>query len=342
MIHIIGGGPVGLIMERICQLKQWPHLLISPPNQTVGNKHFLLTEKSREFLEHIGFTLPVTQTYSQLKIRQKNTFSHISIEAKHYHSQALCYGIKQKHLEGSLASYSRPLQESVAALQPITEGFELKTQSKTLESSFLIGCDGYHSRTRNNLGIHHQTRGTYYCKVISGQIDGDHLLQKFSGDTTIGVIPGLHGTIILSSHKPLDLTPLSRRILQDMVGFHVDVKNIVNTSSYQLAPLVAEQYALPCLLLGNAALAIEPTAAQGLNHHIRQLEQIYNLEHWCPTTISRLSQKLQSDNHKLYHQMSYITGYGFINSLLKKHILSLPLPFIQDIIYDFGAGNDTP
>ena len=91
MINIIGGGPAGLILERICQIKQWDYKLFAEESSPPPNKGILLNYQSYRFLTDIGFSIDIIEKYQQLKVTQYNTLTHMNIHASDMGVDQLCY-----------------------------------------------------------------------------------------------------------------------------------------------------------------------------------------------------------------------------------------------------------
>lgn len=331
MITILGNGPVGLIVERICQLKHWDYRLIGKQNTTIPPRLILLTPNNLEFLSSLGFSIPIQTSYQSLRISSHLSKLPCLIEAKDYQADYLCHAIWIQDLVKSLETYTTPIYTQITSGK-VDKTITLSSKDNTYETDLLIGCDGSNSISAEIARISYLKRPTYHCMVIPAHLKGNQLFQKHFKDFILAGIPHTEGSIIISSQKKLNITPTLTN-LQSIVGYDADIYSIKEPTTFELQPKIST----PCfqnntLLLGNSALTIEPVTAQGLNHAISQLRLIHSLNE---PNISHIAPKLHKRNLHLFAQVGQISSphslkqrLGFISQLLS--------PFFQNTVYQLG------
>lgn len=339
MITILGNGPVGLILERICQLKQWDYTLVGPSTYPNSNKLILLTPKNIHFLQTLGFSIPQHRSFSQLRIT-----SHLAklpcYLPKTPKKQPLCYAIWLQDLLKGLNTFSKPSYEKITSGKS-SPHLSLSTPNEDFETEYLIGCDGSSSLSAKIAGITYQDRQSYHCIVIPANIEGNLLIQKHSSRYILAVIPDSNGSIVISSQYPLQNITPSLKSLQRMVGTSATIYSIQEPIHFSLRPKIATtNFKKNVLLLGNAALTIEPVAAKGLNHAIDSLRLIHALQ--SPLEIPKQALEINKTNKILFSQMHHIVNPSAYKKLIHKigfysQIIS---PLFQDSLLNFGDPYD--
>ena len=272
MITIIGQGVPGLIFSHLCFKRQWEHQIIAPTPQNIPHKQILLNQQSIDFLSRLGITLPIQQTYSSLKITQSQSFGHIHIHAHDYHQEVLCYSISMLDLINSLKPKSPPIEETVISGKLIPTGFELKTKQQSYITEYIIGCDGEQSITQSICDIPSKKRPIYHVCVIPAHIEAASLIQRYHKTYILAALPGTQGTIIVSSKKPIQ--NINLKTLRTLFGHNCEINSIQEPRHFRVTPKLTQScFKYNALLLGNAALTIEPISAQGLNHTIAQISK---------------------------------------------------------------------
>lgn len=336
MITIIGNGPVGLICERICQLKKWPYRLIGQKQPSTIEKLILLTHRNIKFLKKIDLLPIIAKQYDSLFISSYLSPMSSHIHAKQYQQDSLCSAIWYQDLKNSLGAYSHPIYTDIQK-GTIDKVITLHSNQKTITSDFLIGCDGQKSISARIAHITHQYRKPYHCMVIPCHIGGAPLIQQHYRQFVMAAIPGNEGSIILSSLHPLDSICIDKASLQKYLGSRLSLKTVGSPILYTLTPSIADTcYRNNTLLLGNAALTIEPISAQGLNHAIHTLEKIYNLHHF--SDIKNIAPELHDTNKRLFNTMAHITNPSFSQKIIQSIGLCSQLisPICSDFLFHFG------
>lgn len=341
MITIVGGGAAGLLIERTLQLADIPHQLITPSNSQVPPRKLLLNEQSMAFLSDLGFSIPYTSAYQQLKIIQHNTLFHINISAKDYNKPALCYSINAQDLQSELERYSSPINGKVSAHKRTTLGYKLFiNENDEINTQYIIGCDGNVSEMKKLANIQSQSRPPYHILMIDADISGQSLIQRFGSHHIAAVIPSKNGKIILSSKSPLDSGSISPQSLQALFTHHCYIGEIKKISQFCIQPHLAEScFQNNILLFGNSALTIEPVAAQGLNHTIANIKKLMTLNGWEHTNIQLIMNEIQKNNQVLYQKMERVCDLSLISRLRNKALITSGVvsPLIHDCLYQFGS-----
>ncbi|MEC7030060.1 MAG: FAD-dependent monooxygenase [Pseudomonadota bacterium] len=350
MIHIVGTGPVGLIMEKVCQDRQWPYRIFGPKVvlEKLPQKSILLSEGSLCFLNAIGVSLPVTKRFSNLKITQQGRIHHLNILAKDYGQSHLCYMVKFRDFVASLASGSQAIPHMVSKIEKQDNQLILHAHNtpETYNAQFIIACDGVNSIAKKLEKIDTQFHNQQQAYLIPITISGNTLMQRqvtYHGTpVTLGIIPGSPGMIIATSTRPLK-TPFNLADLQTLVGHYYDLSCIGEQTQLHFMPTLSQTcHKNHTLLLGNAAMTISPVAAQGLNHAIHNIKAIHNLPTFNLDLLTPLAKKMQINNEGLFKTMQWITQptpfmRGMMKPLMATQLIS---PIIKDLIWQFGNRYD--
>jgi|GEM_PF-5483419 2-polyprenyl-6-methoxyphenol hydroxylase-like FAD-dependent oxidoreductase len=332
MITILGSGPAGLILERICQIKQWEHQLIGSTSP-VGNKLILLTHTSINFLTQLGFHIPIHKCYTSLRIKSYTAI--IPCYIRPAKTPYLCAGIWQSDLLIALQKYTQFKNTTILSgkLTPLS----LESSTETFKSDYLIGCDGSNSLCAKVAQISYSKRMPYHCMVIPANIDGNTLHQQQYEKFILATIPDHQGSLILSSPYPLQHLKISVSSLNKILPKSVHINSIKKPYFHTIIPKMANHsFYNKTLLLGNAALTIEPITASGLNHTIFQLKQIVKFNDI--NSIEAKSKELYEQNKILFSQIPLITAPDTITKLKQKigFYSQLVSPIFQDYIHHMG------
>jgi len=296
-----------------------------------------LNNNSIRFLNNLGFSIPNIQVFPQLKITQHHTLGNITVNAKDYFEKAICYGVDANTLLSHLSEFSSPTYNTVEKISKDESQYILSCKGSQHKAEYLVGCDGQHSTVKTNMRVNTNFRATYHSTLMHGNISGEYLLQYFGPSTITAVIPGKPGLIILSSHKKI--LPPSINALQKHLKHHCHIENITHTSQYSIKPhIVSTCFQNNCLLLGDAAMSVEPVAAQGLNHAIHNLQRIFNIPRWEQQYLRPCTHDIQQENNKLFSQMQTICHHSLRHFLSRKLLINTHLfsPIIQDMLFQFG------
>ena len=339
MISIVGAGASGLVMERICQINNWPHQLFSPSLPNPGNRSILLNPSSTDFLHSLGFSLPNLKPFKTIKITQQKSFFHLAIHAQDFQQEALCYKISMTDLLKTLSQYSQPISELVQDKQRTLEGYQLITDKGSYPSTQVIACDGSNSKMRALSAISLDTRRPYHIAIYRADVEANSLIQRYTSKHILAVIPGRPGTIIASSSSS---TPPND--LEALLKHHASIKNLSPPYLHKITPSIAHScFQDNTLLLANAALTIEPVAAQGLNHALMQLQMIKSLSEYNTKTISQLSSVLLKQNQNLYLAMDKLTRLSCLSRINRSTIFasSCLSSLASSEVWAFGSRYDT-
>lgn len=340
MISIIGNGLVGLLTAHICEQQSWPYILHGQTTRPLANKLLLLTPHNLLFLKNLGLSPKVHREYHSLKVLFKRSFFHTAIHAKNYETDVLCYGVWSNDLL-SEAKKRIPVELSPIVKANVEDKVYITTKEQMHVSDWLIGCDGQPSFSQTVGGMSKQQRAPYHCLIIPAHIEGNHLIQYHGDRFTLAALPDTNGVVILSSQYNLTHIDASQHTLQSILGHSCELISIKHPIPITLTPTLAT----PCfknqvLLLGNAALNIEPIAAQGLNQALHNLQTLCSIN--SITELPTIINTLQERNQKAFSQMELIAS----TNLPKRFLTRLGLysqifcPLFQDALYNFGNGYD--
>lgn len=333
MIAILGGGIVGHVCQRICEKNNWPYTIFAPPAPE-HKKLLLLNQQSVDFLTQLGFDIPTTYTYTKLKALQHRRFSRLLIE-----DAPVCYGVYSHHLQQALHDSKNAIPELVQSIALHENSITLQTQSDSYEASYLLGCDGQQSLARKTANISLSYRNPCHIICMPANIEGDSLIQLQHKLYSLAALPGENGMLIICSKTPLEPESVTTSKLQQILKHHCYLVHAKPTISYQIRPSLAQTcYRNRCLLLGNAALNIEPIAAQGLNHALFNLKKLYNTPNIDTLQLQSLSDAMQKQNQELYDHMAFLSSTKTSSHFAKQLILSTNIffPDIKERLLKFG------
>ena len=345
MIAIVGNGPVGQILARICQIKGWAYEIIAPNTPPIPKKRIVLNHASITFLETLGIlSKEILTPIKQLQISQTGGLSSIHLSSDDYHLPALGYHLDMQALDQQLSQFKHPqILDSVTRGQHNPDHIELcgKTFSKQYDWAF--GCDGQNSQIRSIAGIKHTYGKKGYCVMIPASIEHPSpALQRFGHGIIGAYIPNnLAGTIIFCSQQSRlhSWNPCISDIQSFFKG-HISIKTIHDSSSFSYQSSISAQVMSGrCILLGNAALTLSPITAQGLNSTLRDLRSIYDLD-TLDQSMHTLSKDIHSRHLSLFKRMEVISSDSTIMPQMRKKLFMLNnfLPEIQNHMYYFGMG----
>lgn len=352
IIDIIGTGPVGLITERICQIRQWPYRIFGPRLKNLPTKKLLITETNLQFLADLGIKPTVQQSFSALKITKQNRFHHLHISAQDYDQNNLCCAIEYADLITCLLDHSNYTDTAITqvSISPNSQiRFTTNNPEKTYTSDLLVACDGSRSVSKKNDNFSSTSLPTQYAHLITLNVEGpteytlmQRVAQHQGTSVTLGVIPGSPGMIILTSATPID-SELGLEQIKSMVGYHYTLSNLGPQTKHSFTPeLTASCYKNSTLLLGNAAMTISPVAAQGLNHAIHNLKTLHGISNVNQHSLQDLGNKMQISNQQLFKRMTQLSSPKRIHQLIVHSALSTQYfsPILQDIVWQFGNRYD--
>lgn len=334
-VGIIGGGLAGLCTARLCIEKGWPYTLITPEMPKQSPKRLLLNCNSINTLTALGIQPKIQDTYTTLQITQRHSFSSLLLQAKDHQLPALAHAVSYNDL---LPDLTKDLNIHINTAQKITSSDDhvvVHTKDKQHEFDVLIACDGTYSPTRQQLGID-ITWGPAGCaQIITGHIEAPHLMLRFSHKLSIAVLPGKYGQLIISGPSDLTQCKPSLEELSTFLPASVHIHSIKRIHPIHFTPMLASCiYKNNCLLLGDAAVAISPMAAQGFNQTLANITKLQQLNALSPTTLSMLSKDIAEDNQKLWGYMNQLSQHPLKRKLALA--ASVFVPSIQSSLIHFG------
>jgi 2-polyprenyl-6-methoxyphenol hydroxylase-like FAD-dependent oxidoreductase len=167
-VLIVGAGPVGLAMAgELARFGLRVRLIDKAPTRTDKSKALVIWPRTLELLDRSGAAAPLIaagmKVYVANVVAGSQQIAHISFDGvptPHPYALMLPQSETERLLEAHLDTYGVELQRSVE-LTHFIESPEFLTctlvhpdaTTETLETTWLIGCDGAHSLVRHELGM---------------------------------------------------------------------------------------------------------------------------------------------------------------------------------------------
>ncbi len=299
---IIGAGLVGTSLACLLQDASLNVLLLErtlpdlahTPN--IHSRPISLSHTSIQTLKTIGLwqTLaPISCPIRQVHTSEQGAFGRLKIKASEYNLDALGYVLPFDHLKRELflkATQANRCQvqaiDSLTHIDTHNDGvsisIEQQGQSRSLTCSLLIGADGTHSTTRTLLNIpvdktDHQENALTATLTLTHDIDTGY--ERFTDQGVVAILPrpnqqaGLVWTVPYAKAKTIASQPDQEILatIQSLIGQRIGpIQSLKRHAFYPLITQIAkESYRGQACLLGNAAHAFYPIAAQGFNLSLR-------------------------------------------------------------------------
>lgn len=307
-IAIVGGGLVGASLAaalsghgfKILMIEAWPFR--TPGKPGYDDRTLALSHASRRILEAIdlwpGLQDGVT-AIREIRVSAAGRFGTVRIGAEELNVEALGHVVEAR-LVGAAVVARIPQLADVELLSParlvelsrstdrVTLKLDVDGEPLTLETQVLVGADGAGSAVRSSLGLKVQARDYGQTAVIANVTpDYRHDNRAFERLTDTGpmaLLPhqGQRCGAVWSMRSEqveavlaLDDAAFLEQ-LQDRAGFRLGrLQKVGKRSSYPLRLVYApETVAGRCVIIGNAAHAIHPVAAQGFNLGLRDVAML--------------------------------------------------------------------
>ena len=299
-VLISGAGPVGASLA--LALKQQGlqcRLLDAAPAPVQGDDRSLgLTSGTQRLLEQLGVWQHITQAepIRALHISERGRFGHCHIQAADHGLESMGATVPAQQLHDALHKALAAQGIEVLREQKVvsTEMRCAEQRAVTLASGecvharLLVGADGVKSSVRADLGIEVQLEDYGQVALVS-QFDAQRdpqgcAYERFAADGPLAVLPrgGQRvGSIwMVSTAQAAALMNVDdeayAQAFQQAFGWRLGrLRSAAPRLQWPLRRLRAQALSAPrAVLLGNAATAFHPLAAQGFNLALRDVEAL--------------------------------------------------------------------
>ena len=310
-VVIIGGGLVGMSLA-VALADCDCNVLLIEQNQTSPLQANILdlrttglTRSSQQAFIHFGIWSDIESQATpieRLNISEQGNFGGARIDANEFNTSPIGYMVPNHHLIDVL---SRKVSEqtnltimsstSLVCLEENAEGYSLMIRrndhKQTLQASLLVGADGANSKVRDLINIS-VDRKTYHQSAIITNVrpQKPHLniaYERFTEHGPLAVLPIQEECCALIWTQPeskvehyMQMDDQSfLRALQAAFGYRLGTfKEVGKRSAYPLSLAVSEHLVEGnAVLVGNAAQAVHPVAAQGFNLGLRDVQALVQL-----------------------------------------------------------------
>ncbi len=335
-ILICGAGPVGLTLAIQCARYGVDFILIEKEKKKpLYSKALAIWSSVQETFEAIG--VDITESAITLEtmqiilegIPQKAIPLRQDLPSKYKTPLILPQYETEAYLKKRLLELGGQIEEGVELLsfEELPDKIVAKVldngQEKTVEASWIAGCDGAHSVVRHNAGIafegYQEPENFALCDcVISGQLLKNALIMAL-GKLSVAAffpLPGNLWRIVLKAEvvggaPTLDLF----QKVFDQEGYGLTLKDPVWLSYFSVHERIATTFAKGrVFLLGDAAHVHSPAGGQGMNTGI---QDAYNLG-WKLPYIDKAPAVVSTSYDK---ERSVIARKVIREAALKEHVM---------------------
>lgn len=310
-ITIIGGGLVGMSMAVALADSDREVLLIEQSQTSPLQANILdlrttgLTTSSQQAFTHSGIWESIESQATQIErldISEQGNFGGARIDASEFNASPIGYMVPNHHLIEVLSqkvSQQKNLtimsSSSLVNLEENVEGYSIdidqNNQTLTIQTALLIGADGANSKVRELLEISVQRKKYHQSAIIANvrpqKSHQNIAYERFTEHGPLAVLPIQDDCCALiwtqadsNVEHYLQMNDQSfLRALQKAFGYRLGMfKEVGQRSAYPLSLTVSEKLTQGnAVLLGNAAQAVHPVAAQGFNLGLRDVQALVQL-----------------------------------------------------------------
>lgn len=299
-VLISGAGPVGASLALALRQQGLScELLDAAPRPVQGDDRSLgLTSGTQRLLKQLGVWQYITQAepIRALHISERGRFGHCHIQAADHglESMGATVPAQQLHdaLQQALAAQNITVQREQRVVSSDMHCAEQRAvtlaSGECMRTRLLVGADGVKSSVRADLGIEVDVEDYGQVALVS-QFDAQRdpegcAYERFAADGPLAVLPrgGLRvGSIwMVSTDHAAQLMELDdmayAQAFQSAFGWRLGrLRCAAPRLQWPLRRLRARALSAPrAVLLGNAATAFHPLAAQGFNLALRDVEAL--------------------------------------------------------------------
>jgi len=298
-VVIVGAGPVGLAAA--CMLQHFGIkfiILDKKPTPTSTSNALLINMRVLQLLEPLGLTKKLIQSGTKLNgmsfYASKRKLLQVDVPENMPYKFLLT--LPQTKTESVLRTY---LNENMINVQQNWEFISyqsvqdrlnvlVKTPEgeKTINSKWLLGCDGVHSLVRKQCGIHYEGKEIKsHFVMIDANIEAEHYNNKyiaacFQPDLTFAIFPyqanGL-SRLLAEVSRSKEFDKIDYPSLEDMqkisnncLPFKCKITNMTWSSKFWVQEHLADRYNTEqVFLVGDAAHCHSPAGGLGMNTGIQ-------------------------------------------------------------------------
>ena len=310
-IVIVGGGLVGMSMAVALADSDFNILLVEQSQASPVRANILdlrttgITRSSQQAFRHFGIwehVVPHATPIQKLVLSEQGNFGGARIDATEFDVSPIGHMVPNHHLIDVLSQqvskqHNLTIMSSAALvnLDDNAQGYALKIvhneQTSMIQTSLLIGADGANSKVRELLNISAQKKNYHQTAIITNiRPNKPHkniAYERFTDHGPLAVLP------IQDDYCALIWTQPDKRVdhfmqmndqsflqaLQSAFGYRLgQIKEVGQRSSYPLSLVVSDQLVKDnAVLVGNAAQAVHPVAAQGFNLGLRDVQALVQI-----------------------------------------------------------------
>ena len=342
-IVIVGGGLIGMSMA--VALADAPcSVLLLEQNQTApvnANKLDLrttgLTRSSEKIFSYIGLWNKLSghaTLIERMDISEQGNFGSARIDSNEHQLCPIGYMVPNYVLVSVLSEQVQQQSNltvlspaSLVALDSLSDGHEIKINHNDKEESFqvklVIGSDGGNSKVRSLLSISSEHKPYKQKAIVTNvrpQLEHNNIAyERFTAHGPLAVLPILDNYCALIWTQPEDKTDHYLKIddeeflqeLQQAFGFRLGkFFEVGKRSAYPLSLTVSDRLTKEhAVLIGNAAQAVHPVAAQGFNLGLRD--------------VRTLAEMLKQADYNYQAAPSILKEYETLRIPDRKHVIRL-------------------
>ncbi len=301
-VLVSGGGPAGLAAAALCAQGGLKTALITGPADPFEKRHdprtIALMRPSMRLLEHLGLFTDELRKLSNPLVKLRlvddtgGIFSapEVTFDAREAGWSEFGWNIPLEDLHPALAEKARELGVEFISASALAVGDDRKSEARVrldngeeLSASLLIAADGRKSALRESAGFTMLRKD--YPQVAVGcffahSADHENMSTEYhkdQGPFTTVPMPGRRSSLVWMvgprrGREIMELPPdeLARRIQIESHGDLGRISDVTRPMSFPMQTLNASEYARGRVILaGEAAHAVPPIGAQGLNMSLR-------------------------------------------------------------------------
>lgn len=321
-VAIVGGGMVGMALALSLALNKISSVLIessdikNDEDEQFDDRTLVINPASQVFWKKIGLWSAIeahTTCINTVHVSNQGRFGVVHFDKDELNVSQLGHVIAAKKLASLLLDHVKQ-SNYIQCIQPAKLlGFEQSKDQVTLtvendnsqmqlSAQLMVGADGVQSSIRKQLkletSVKSYQRKAIICNITTDQKHNNRAFERLTREGPMALLPftneeGQNRFGFVWSMNQTDADQLLHadddaylKLAQQRFGYRAGVfQKLGRRSQYPLFQIkVPVQYADRVVLMGNAAHAVSPVSAQGLNLAVRG--------------IDRLTQVLTSYHHK--------------------------------------------